>query len=300
MRKKRYHFKALKERDLRLIRRIHISLLAKPKDRYLKPWPDPKIERTLPAPVSQAAMKAKPSDRTIKLFRSKKMYVEGQKYESPGKPDHYVETSALNAVASARTLRLAQPKRIIKPARKISKRELAKRKKKYMKHLKERDTWLQSRAAPKKRPLTPPLVELQPSFAWRKWKPLTTLERFEKMIFLAQPPARRKREKPAKVTKVIKPQVTYKETTDRVRELALPRRIPSETLKNMKYKPGKIPRNVLKAVTSERTKALAVPRPRSKAVDNDLREDAFTIPPAALTYKASRRIIELAKPRVKK
>lgn len=42
--KKKYNFKKVKARDLNLIRRIHISLLATPKDRVLRPWPDPKFE----------------------------------------------------------------------------------------------------------------------------------------------------------------------------------------------------------------------------------------------------------------
>lgn len=61
-----------------------------------------------------------------------------------------------------------------------------------------------------------------------------------------------------------------------------------------------LPYSFIYFLASKRTKELAEPVVKRKAVDMDVREDAFTVPKRALKAKCSKRTKELAKPIVRR
>lgn len=52
----------------------------------------------------------------------------------------------------------------------------------------------------------------------------------------------------------------------------------------------------MNVLVTERLEELSRPRPRANAPEMDLKENPYDINPAALKYKATPRIIKLAKP----
>uniref|UniRef100_A0A1B6LE13 Uncharacterized protein n=1 Tax=Graphocephala atropunctata TaxID=36148 RepID=A0A1B6LE13_9HEMI len=109
--------------------RMHDMLLARPRTRYLRRWPDPAFERTLPAEVPVAAMRATPTARTLQLARPKMTFPTIPPKELPT----VVEPWVLKYEPTQRILELARPARKGKRGKEPRGRSPKSKKKQYSK-----------------------------------------------------------------------------------------------------------------------------------------------------------------------
>ncbi|XP_054264749.1 uncharacterized protein LOC128987763 [Macrosteles quadrilineatus] len=115
------HFsRKFKRAWMRSNQRMHDMLLARPRTRYLQRWPDPALERPMPAPIPVAALRAKATRRTQELAKPRRTPTPPPP-RSPGQ----VDPAMLQYQPSQRILELARPalkeKAVKKPTRKSSK-----------------------------------------------------------------------------------------------------------------------------------------------------------------------------------
>ncbi|XP_015183281.1 PREDICTED: testicular haploid expressed gene protein-like [Polistes dominula] len=258
-----------------LSRKQHTRLLARPNWRRLR-RPDANIVVD-PNAISRAALKCKPSKRIKIMARPK--YVT-KKYDALDYPAPYqrVHPKTLAATATTRIRNLAVPKKRV-----LEQRIFEFRKPPPRDHDWERHRMIIQKLA------TPKIYRKPKPFVPRKrWRPFN-MRRIEN---LAEPVIR---EIPIDRDpfKVSRSALKYR-ITDRIMRLYYPK----TEFKVMKPRiPGAVSRAALKAIASSRTIFLAKPSKRPAGMETDLREDAFTVSPAALKAKCSRRLKKLAKPR---
>ncbi|KAI9584490.1 uncharacterized protein LOC119634513 [Glossina fuscipes] len=136
------------------------------------------------------------------------------------------------------------------------------------------------------KPKKPKKIPREPS----KRMPLKSMKRFK---YLAEPKKHELLEKPEwTITDVM---YRYK-ASKRLIDLSQP--VQFDEARFIRPVPEPIPANVLKAVATARTRALAQPTSRgAKSAAADVKENPFSVSPLAIKYKASKRIKELAEPR---
>ncbi|KAG7198239.1 hypothetical protein KM043_005643 [Ampulex compressa] len=298
----------------------HISQLARPNWRRIQRM-DMNI---LPKPfaTSRAALRSRASKR-IKVMAQPKFL--NKKYDPAKAPSQQprIHPKTLTAKSSRRIMDLALPKKgVLLTTMKYAmsnktmsenlsnllwrlkksryqryrffcnarqKRDFARRKRlmaKLRKNLSKPEDWqkhlqvLERLAAPKV------LHRRKPPGRRRKWRPVN-MHRVEE---LAQPVSRASPEirDPFKVPRSA---LTY-QISSRVKEIAF-RKNPPEIIQPRI--PGAVSAAAMRAVASPRTIILAKPAVRPAGIETDLREDAFTVSPAALKAKCSKRLKILAR-----
>nr|XP_022918206.1 uncharacterized protein LOC111427339 [Onthophagus taurus] len=156
----------------------------------------------------------------------------------------------------------------------------------YKKHVEE---WLETAAKPKPVPEAPPVDR----------GPHCNIDDIKEHIdALSTPPTvKEKYVEPPPPKHLVKESALLYVPTERVQQLAtIP---PRMLIKEPEFKPGAVKRGALMHKTTEYDNKMSVPRARASANDADLKEDPFSISKNALKYKASPRIIELAKPQAR-
>lgn len=258
-------------------------MLARPKPCRLKPWPDPELERKLPAPIPRACLNPKLSPEILKLYHAKTRPIV-PKFVRPLPPEHYVKFSALSYKPSERLVKLSVPKTLPQPPSPPPKTKKQKHWEQLLRA--EMGDWIEARSKPKKIPLPPELPHK------KKRVPLSQL--IERINFLATPALHHQWQRPQP------PPFRLREIpplSDRVVVLAQPRKVPSEALLNLNFDPYEIKPGTLNAKPNATDIRLAIPKKRIKAVDTDFKENAFMVSPTAKTYVATKRILQLAKPK---
>lgn len=295
--------KTFKKQEMEM-KNAHLSALARPKAIRLQPWPNPKMETSLPIKISNATLNAATPFRIFRLAEPKR------KNKKKLRETDLVCQSLLlapadetrpNVVSYSRIETLSKPKPKNKHIHEKclntehfersyfepEKTVMNKNSDDWINH----QIWLRKNSAPKRKFQKPYQVKTGSKIS---------KDQVEQLVGrLYYVPEHKKYIKPQKNIKteprpygLIRPL-----NVDWVNRLSEPTKLSSETRLNLKYDPTKIPRSVLRAKLTKRTKELAEPLIKSKALEDLLKEDPFGISPTALKYKASKRIKALAQPR---
>ncbi|KAL6265286.1 hypothetical protein P5V15_002066 [Pogonomyrmex californicus] len=303
-----------------LSREEHIALLARPNWRRLRKI-DPNVVAR-PFRVRRAALRGRTS-RRIRVMAQPKFVTK--KYDPAAAPPPYprIHPKTLVAKSSKRVVDLALPNRrlllemmklaatkkmkatlsdLLLKARKsryqryrvlcIARQEREARKKrkrmaKLRRALAKPEDW-ERHMRVLKRLAAPKVAKRRKPVKRRKRRPVN----IERIYFLALPMTRevpRLRDPFAVPSRALTYHIT--KWTER---LATPKK-PVEIPWRM---PGAVSLAAKKAIASERIIALAKPVQRPVGRETDLREDAFTVSPAALTARCSKRLKSLAKPKI--
>ncbi|XP_035739136.1 testicular haploid expressed gene protein-like [Vespa mandarinia] len=257
-----------------LSRKQHTRLLARPNWRRLR-----RTDMNIvvdPNAISRAALKSKASKRIKIMARPK--YVT-KKYDVQDYPPPYqrVHPKTLAAKCTSRIRVLAVPKmrvvelRIPKPRKPPPRDHDWKRHREIIEKLAKPKVIHKPRHVPKKR-----------------WRPVR-MRRIKKLAL----PVSREIPFARDPFSVAQSALRYR-ITERMKELAY-RKTELEFITPRKL--GVISRGALKAIASPRTLILAKPAVRPAGMETDLREDAFTVSPAALKARCSRRLKKLARPK---
>ncbi|VVC34840.1 Testicular haploid expressed repeat [Cinara cedri] len=273
-----------------------INQLSVPKQR-----PDVSIlVRTLPAPVSKAALTGKVSGRISYLAKPKNTLANPENLYKP------IITQAHFSLAkkksgdeynvSMRILDLSKPKKLLRNVHKkcLNTEQLetiyfrpAVTRNFNVDNFKKQQDWLKRNATPKKifrPPVEPKKYSKMPIDQVNELiKRLSTLPKFKQKI-----PKKMER-KIGSLTQTM---------LESVQRLSEPRKLTSGMRLNIEFNPYNIPLRVLNHVASQRTEELAAPKiHENKGLLNNIKENAFEISQAALNYKATKNIIKLATPR---
>ncbi|KAI4478358.1 hypothetical protein M0804_012012 [Polistes exclamans] len=259
-----------------LSRKQHTRLLARPNWRRLR-RPDANIVVD-PNVISRAALTCKPSKRIKIMARPKYVTKKYDALRDYPAPYQRVHPKTLAAKTTTRILNLAVPKKRVLEQRIFEFRKPPPRDHDWERHR----TIIEKLASPK-------IYRKPKPFVPRKRRRPFNIRRIEN---LAEPVIR---EIPIDRDpfSVARSALKYR-ITDRIMRLY---HLKNE-FKVMKPRiPGVVSRAALKAIASSRTIILAKPAIRPAGMETDLREDAFTVSPAALKAKCSRRLKKLARPK---
>ncbi|VVC42898.1 Testicular haploid expressed repeat [Cinara cedri] len=264
--------------DVTLFKIIHRELLAKPVRRRCEKWPNPLMEG--PYEISQAALKAKASDRLITLAEPKKenMFYEMNYFPKPSDDktsDKLLDLKRLKELATSRKY---------KDVDEIEKKSF-KNKMQWTAHLNK----LKVFAAPKRTPPSP----LEPE---RKTKNLNQLLlRLKDLSMPANRPPNTN-DRTVEEMRTIKKSVLKHKPSERILKLAQPKALAEETLLDLNYDPRERFLNAKYYKASKRIQELASPILRANPKSNDINMDAFKVSPTSLKAKCSKRVKELAMP----
>ncbi|TGZ51039.1 Uncharacterized protein DBV15_00708 [Temnothorax longispinosus] len=303
-----------------LSRKEHIALLARPNWRRYRRT-DPNV-LARPFTVPRAVRRSRAS-RRIRVMAQPKFVTK--KYDPAAVPPPYprIHPKTLAARSSKRIVDLALPKRrLLLETMKLATTKNMKatvndllvkvRKSRYQRYRvfcnarQEREARKKrKRMAKLRRALTKP-EDWQKYIKWaapkvaakpkrrkpgtrkKKWRPVN----LERVYFLALPTI--KHEPRLRDPFEVSPRALTYRITKRVEKLATRKKDPEIPLRI----PGAVSPAATKAIgTSERIIALAKPAQRPAGRETDLREDAFTVSPAALKARCSKRLKSLAQPK---
>uniref|UniRef100_A0A1B6IB11 Testicular haploid expressed gene protein-like n=1 Tax=Homalodisca liturata TaxID=320908 RepID=A0A1B6IB11_9HEMI len=237
------HFsKRFKRAWMKSNQRMHDMLLARPRTRYLQRWPDPALERTLPAEIPAAAMRAKPTARTLELAKPKTTFPSMPPKELPT----IVEPWVLKYEPTQRIMELARPARKGKRSKEFKARTSRTKRKQYSQ---ERLLTL----AKRKPSHHPPAIKKKPA------KPLNEL--LPRIKILSELPRRYQSPDLPKIPVVRKLRLDPKsfEPSERTKNLAQPREY-NEFKLDEDYDPYLINPAALTYVATDNIKKLAEPR----------------------------------------
>lgn len=276
----------------------YLRALAAPKPIRLQPYPNPKFEVKLPIPVNPATLTGPISQRIYALAVPKMRLSDWPKPKPPAK------LKLVQDIDMRRIEELAKPKprfravheKCLEPVRRPAKKTL-KNDEDWVRH----NRWLQANAVPRVRRWGPAgdieaLALVTGAGSRRK----LTREQVEEMAnrLSVVPESKKRKPKSETAAKAVVRNALLKQVDfNWVNRLSKPRVLSEETKLDIAYDPSHIPKAVLRAKASERTKELAEPRKQSKAREQELKANAFQVSPLSLKYKATRRIKELAKPK---
>lgn len=253
------------------------------------------MERTLPPPISHSAMYGDFPKRVLRLARPKKRLLYPvttlrKRSSSRRRKVHFEQ---------ARILKLAQPKPLVKHVHEqcvdVDRETIyfkpAVRRPGVKSYIKQQ-VWLKNNAGPRK--VFRPAVEPKQYSKMSNYQTKELYNRLSKVPILKQRTKKSDvRDKPRK--KIGKLTETMVQSVQRLSE---PRKLSSETRLNLDFDPYNIPPSVLKHVATPRTVFLAEPRVYEiTGIPNNFRDVAVEISKAALNYKATKRIKQLAMPR---
>jgi len=287
-----------------------LSALACPKPVRLRPWPNPRLETTLPIPVARAALYGRIPSRIAKLAQPKlRKAFNVPLAGSDDSVDRGFSPNSINegripkrSASRTRILLLSKPKPTIRQVhQKCANSEYQEKKFFKPKRVRERNyleswvdhqKWIMRLAKPKKIFRRPPekraRLNMTKSQVEASVNRLATLAEHRK--YVRKPKERQTEPRPFGPLKPM--------DVDWVNRLSVPRKLSSETRLNLEFDPEVISRSALKAKASKRTVELAIPKYTPKtAVDAEFKENAFSVSPTALKYRATRRIKNLATPR---
>ncbi|XP_043493298.1 uncharacterized protein LOC122518424 [Polistes fuscatus] len=290
-----------------LSRKQHTRLLARPNWRRFR-RPDANITVD-PNAISRAALTCKPSERIKIMARPKYVTKKYDALKDYPAPYQRVHPKTLAAKATTRILNLAVPKKrwIVNNYSNIFEICLNVFLNDDQKYIKCCNSVLEQRIFEFRKP--PPrdhdwerhrmiIDKLSRPKIYRKPKPFVSRKRRRRRLNmrriqnLAEPVIR---EIPIDRDpfSVARSALKYR-ITDRMMRLYHSK----NEFKVMKPRiPGAVSRAALTAIASSRTIILARPAVRPAGMETDVREDAFTVSPAALKARCSRRLKKLAKPR---
>lgn len=272
------------------IRTLRINAMALPKQRIDVVA---KMERTLPPPISHSTLYGDFSKRVLRLAKPKKrqLYSESlRKRSSSRKKVHFEQ---------ARLLKLSEPKPLIRHVHEqcvdIDKETI------YFKptvrlpsvnsYIKQQ-FWLKNNSGPK-RIFRPPVEP-------KKYTKMSKYQTQELYKRLSMVPISKQKTKKSDIHEKPPPKKEMLTETilQSIQRLSEPRKLSSETRLNLEFDPYFIPPAVLKHVATSRTIVLAEPRVyETTGTPNNFRDVAVEISKAALNYKATKRIKQLAMPR---
>lgn len=286
----------------------YLTALASPKPIRLKPWPNPRLEATLPIPVPRGTIYGKIPERIMTLAIPKRQKItsvsDGSSISKTFSSDSINQIFKRSEESDVKILKLSQPKPVIRQVHgtclKTEHQEIIyfKPKKSAMKSSEDwvrHKRWLQKNAGPKTKFRRPREV--------RKRSKLTNIQIQELLNRLAQVSEFKKHTIKSSFRKT-EPRPPYSQITpmdlDWIKRLSLPRKLASETRLNLEYNPFEVKKSALKAKTTKRVEELSAPKSNFKnEKGTEDKENAFKVSESALKYKPTKRIKELAKPRVR-
>lgn len=285
----------------------YLTALASPKPIRLKPWPNPRLEATLPMPIPRGTIYGKIPERIATLAIPKRQKITSMLDNSSSitsSSDSINKIFKSREESDFRILKLSQPKPVIRQVHDTClkteyqdviyfkpKKVAMKSSEDWVKHQK----WLLRNAGPKTKFRRPREV--------RKRSKLTNVQIQELLNRLAQVAEFKKHTIKSSLRKT-EPRPPYSQITpmdlDWIKRLSVPRKLASETRLNLEYNPFEVKKSALKAKTSKRVEELSTPKSNFKnEKGTEDKENAFKVSESALKYKPTKRIKELAKPRIR-
>lgn len=298
-----------------------MSALARPKPVRLRPWPDPRLETTLPIPVARTSLYGRIPPRIARLAEPKARRAfnagpadddDDDDSRTAGRGDSADDdggrTPRRRPASLARILSLSRPKPAVKRVHRGCADSERPERLYFFRGPRGGRPRGDGRTAPSsaerrtrlKRLARPKRVFRGPPERRARSRTMTRSQVEASANRLSEPPEhRRYARRPQKPRAEPRPFGPLRPLdVDWVKRLSVPRKLSSETRLNLQFDPDAISRSALRAKASKRTEALAEPKFTVKtAVDTEFKENAFSVSPKALTYKATKRIKKLATPR---
>ncbi|XP_025423182.1 uncharacterized protein LOC112692660 [Sipha flava] len=285
------------EKYLKMTRKEHMNWLAQPKEVRLKPWPDPELIRELPIKIEHHTLYGKVPSRIEYLARPKV-------YKPRPEPPEIIPT--INGYSKKRMEELAKPKSLVGHihARCMDTEE------------KEIIYFNPNRYHSKMTPSE--AKKFHEEWTEKNSKPklriINVPERDERRLSLKQ--AKKLTERLTKVSDAKKELMAQEPYVPRreprppgkhivpmnlpwIDRLSKPRQLMPETILDMEYDPYLIKKSTLRAKPSKRIIELAQPKVVNTKGQLQFKENPYAVNPRALVYKATKRIKRLAQPRIR-
>jgi hypothetical protein len=280
-----------------MTRKEHMNWLAQPKEIRLKPWPDPELVRELPIKIEHHTLHGKIPPRIEYLARPK-VYKP--------RPEPPAITPTINGYSKKRMEELAKPKSLVGyiHARCLDTEE------------KEIRYFNPNRYHSK---ITPnEAMKFREEWTEKNSKPKVRIiefpERDKRRLSFQQ--ANELTERLTKVSDEKKEMMAQKPYVPKreprppgkhivplnlpwIDRLSKPRKLLSVTIMDMEYDPYKISKRTLRAKATKRIIELARPKVVNTNSQIQFKENPYAVNPRALVYKATKRIKRLAQPRIR-